>query len=284
MPDHARRAPRSRWQIPDTTVPTSRWPLVRNGLVVASRDAPRSYADAEDDARGRKQSLWGRVNCSRIQAEMHTMTAWIVETTTLRTMGRKIATECRGCGDGPRGGDRLYHRRRWRTLESDDGHRPWARGRRHDGWPGLRVGGAASLAARWWARWPATLSVARSTSRSATPSPRRRKAPSWPTPTRRRPIRSSRRRPRRRRPRWSPHDRRAPEHPRRRQHLPADRTHGHQERPDDDRDDDLLQGLRFIRSEAGFCLITADGRRGLDLAGRCPAEERVAASQVGRGV
>jgi hypothetical protein len=49
--------------------------------------------------------------------------------------------------------------------------------------------------------------------------------------------------------------RRAAEHPRRRQHLPADRTHGHQERPDDDRDDDLLQGLRFIRSEAGFCLI-----------------------------
>jgi serine/threonine protein kinase len=35
--------------------------LVRNGLVLASCDAPRSYADAEDDARGRKQSLWGRV-------------------------------------------------------------------------------------------------------------------------------------------------------------------------------------------------------------------------------
>jgi len=35
--------------------------LVRNGLLLASCDAPRSYADAEDDARGRKQSLWGRV-------------------------------------------------------------------------------------------------------------------------------------------------------------------------------------------------------------------------------
>jgi hypothetical protein len=35
--------------------------LVGNGLVLASCDAPRSYADAEDDARGRKQALWGRV-------------------------------------------------------------------------------------------------------------------------------------------------------------------------------------------------------------------------------
>ena len=35
--------------------------LVSNGLVLASCDAPRSYADAEDDARGRKKSLWGRV-------------------------------------------------------------------------------------------------------------------------------------------------------------------------------------------------------------------------------
>ncbi len=35
--------------------------LVRNGLVLASCDAPRSYADAEDDARGKSQSLWGRV-------------------------------------------------------------------------------------------------------------------------------------------------------------------------------------------------------------------------------
>jgi len=36
--------------------------LVRTGLLLASCDAPRSYADAEDDARGRKQYLWGRVN------------------------------------------------------------------------------------------------------------------------------------------------------------------------------------------------------------------------------
>jgi endonuclease YncB( thermonuclease family) len=35
--------------------------LVRNGLVLASCDAPRTYADAEDEARGRRQSLWGRV-------------------------------------------------------------------------------------------------------------------------------------------------------------------------------------------------------------------------------
>jgi serine/threonine protein kinase len=35
--------------------------LVRNGLVLASCDAPRAYADAEDEARGRGQSLWGRV-------------------------------------------------------------------------------------------------------------------------------------------------------------------------------------------------------------------------------
>jgi endonuclease YncB( thermonuclease family) len=36
--------------------------LVKNGLVLASCDAPRSYADAEDDARTRKASLWGSVN------------------------------------------------------------------------------------------------------------------------------------------------------------------------------------------------------------------------------
>ena len=36
--------------------------LVKNGLVLASCDAPRSYADAEDEARAHKQSLWGRVN------------------------------------------------------------------------------------------------------------------------------------------------------------------------------------------------------------------------------
>lgn len=36
--------------------------LVRNGLVLASCDAPRTYADAEDEARGGKKALWGRVN------------------------------------------------------------------------------------------------------------------------------------------------------------------------------------------------------------------------------
>lgn len=38
--------------------------LVRNGLLLASCDAPRAYADAEDEARGRKQALWGRVTVS----------------------------------------------------------------------------------------------------------------------------------------------------------------------------------------------------------------------------
>jgi serine/threonine protein kinase len=47
--------------IPDTDRVDLALALVRNGLVLASCDAPRSYADAEDDARGRKQSLWGRV-------------------------------------------------------------------------------------------------------------------------------------------------------------------------------------------------------------------------------
>ncbi len=47
--------------IPDTDRIDLALALVRNGLVLASCDAPRSYADAEDDARGRKQSLWGRV-------------------------------------------------------------------------------------------------------------------------------------------------------------------------------------------------------------------------------
>ena len=36
--------------------------LVRNGLVLASCDAPRSYADVEDEARSGKRSLWGRVS------------------------------------------------------------------------------------------------------------------------------------------------------------------------------------------------------------------------------
>ena len=47
--------------IPDSGRDDLALALVRNGLVLASCDAPRSYADAEDDARGRKQSLWGRV-------------------------------------------------------------------------------------------------------------------------------------------------------------------------------------------------------------------------------
>ena len=47
--------------IPDSDRTDFALALVRNGLVLASCDAPRSYADAEDDARGRKQSLWGRV-------------------------------------------------------------------------------------------------------------------------------------------------------------------------------------------------------------------------------
>jgi serine/threonine protein kinase len=47
--------------IPDSDRVDLAWALVKNGLVLASCDAPRSYADAEDDARGRKQALWGRV-------------------------------------------------------------------------------------------------------------------------------------------------------------------------------------------------------------------------------
>ena len=47
--------------IPDTDRDDLALLLVKNGLVLASCDAPRSYADAEDDARGRKQALWGRV-------------------------------------------------------------------------------------------------------------------------------------------------------------------------------------------------------------------------------
>lgn len=38
--------------------------LVQNGLVLASCDSPRSYADAEDEARSRNQSLWGRIKVS----------------------------------------------------------------------------------------------------------------------------------------------------------------------------------------------------------------------------
>ena len=167
--------------------------------------------------------------------------------------------------------------------------RRWARSRvrpsavRWAAWPSARP--AASSAARWSVRWPATWSAGRSTSRSGRAWRRRPRAPSWPTPTcpttytvepttpsskpptvvAARPVGAA-------------------DHPRRRQHLPADRTHGDQERPDDDRDDDLLQGLRFIRSEAGFGLIhsgTAD--RVFDLVGRCPAIGRVAASRAGGG-
>ncbi len=47
--------------IPDSDRTDLAHTLVRVGLVLASCDAPRSYADAEDDARGRKQALWGRV-------------------------------------------------------------------------------------------------------------------------------------------------------------------------------------------------------------------------------
>ena len=48
--------------VPDSERVDLAWALVKNGLVLASCDAPRSYADAEDDARQRKQSLWSRVN------------------------------------------------------------------------------------------------------------------------------------------------------------------------------------------------------------------------------
>jgi len=47
--------------VPDSDRDDLALALVKNGLVIASCDAPRSYADAEDDARGRKQALWGRV-------------------------------------------------------------------------------------------------------------------------------------------------------------------------------------------------------------------------------
>ncbi|MBS0527275.1 MAG: protein kinase [Proteobacteria bacterium] len=48
-------------QVPDNERTDLALALVRNGLVLASCDAPRSYADAEDEARGRQQSLWSRV-------------------------------------------------------------------------------------------------------------------------------------------------------------------------------------------------------------------------------
>jgi serine/threonine protein kinase len=48
-------------QVPDNERVDLALALVRNGLVLASCDAPRAYADAEDEARSGKQSLWGRV-------------------------------------------------------------------------------------------------------------------------------------------------------------------------------------------------------------------------------
>jgi hypothetical protein len=48
--------------IPDADRDDLALALVRNGLVLASCDAPRSYADTEDEARGGKRSLWGRVS------------------------------------------------------------------------------------------------------------------------------------------------------------------------------------------------------------------------------
>jgi serine/threonine protein kinase len=47
--------------IPDSDRDDLALVLVRTGLLLASCDAPRSYADAEDDARGGKQYLWSRV-------------------------------------------------------------------------------------------------------------------------------------------------------------------------------------------------------------------------------
>ncbi len=48
-------------EVPDSERVDLALALVRNGLLLASCDAPRSYADAEDEARGRKAALWGRV-------------------------------------------------------------------------------------------------------------------------------------------------------------------------------------------------------------------------------
>ncbi|WP_289298512.1 protein kinase [uncultured Reyranella sp.] len=48
-------------EIPDSDRDDLALVLVRTGLLLASCDAPRSYADAEDDARGSKQYLWSRV-------------------------------------------------------------------------------------------------------------------------------------------------------------------------------------------------------------------------------
>ena len=48
-------------QVPDGERVDLALAMVRNGLVLASCDAPRTYADAEDDARGQSRSLWSRV-------------------------------------------------------------------------------------------------------------------------------------------------------------------------------------------------------------------------------
>ncbi len=48
-------------QIPDSGRVDLALAMVSNGLVLSSCDAPRSYADAEDDARSQGKSLWGRV-------------------------------------------------------------------------------------------------------------------------------------------------------------------------------------------------------------------------------
>ena len=52
--------------IPDSDRDDLALVLVRTGLLLASCDAPRSYADAEDEARGSKQYLWSRVNRPRL--------------------------------------------------------------------------------------------------------------------------------------------------------------------------------------------------------------------------
>jgi hypothetical protein len=48
-------------QIPDGERVDLALAMVGNGLVLSSCDAPRSYADAEDDARSQAKSLWSRV-------------------------------------------------------------------------------------------------------------------------------------------------------------------------------------------------------------------------------
>jgi hypothetical protein len=48
-------------QVPDSERSDLALALVRGGAVLASCDAPRAYADAEDEARGRNMALWSRV-------------------------------------------------------------------------------------------------------------------------------------------------------------------------------------------------------------------------------